>query len=149
MKYGILLLLLWCMVGKLTADDYYMDNILEPDRIATAWMIREYVDSSAVFHFVKKNSSIKGAISIDRPDSKYRRYPKCSATMRVVAIHKIKDQRALALAKAIDEIELDFWGAQMSPEAKKLKSDLMAIVEQSATLNEALDSTFRYINKNW
>lgn len=147
-KTGILFCVLG-MVAGLNAGDYYMENILEPDRIATAWMIQQYVDTAAVFHFVEKGSTVSGAVPVDMANSQYRRFPRYSATMCVIRIHKIKDKRALDFAEVIDEIELEFWSAEKSTKAMKLKADLMKIVEESKTLNAALDSAFSYIDTNW
>lgn len=134
------------LITQAYPGDYYTTGILEPDRIGTAWMISKFVDTTAVFHFVERDSIIKGATPFDTPSARYRRYPRYSTTMSVVRIHKIKDQKALKLAKIIDEIELDFWGADKSEKARKVKADLMKIVEENKDLYLALERAFEYIN---
>lgn len=128
------------------SGDYYTTRILEPDRIGTAWIILKFVDTAAVFHFIERDSIIKGATPFDIPSAKYRRYPRYSATMSVIRIHKIKDSKALKLAEVIDEIELDFWGADKSEKARKFEADIMKIVEENKDLYLALEKAFEYID---
>ena len=102
--------------------DYYSDNLMEPDKIGTAWLIKRYVDTSAVFHFVPKDSTKDNAIPFDLPNSKYRRYPRMSASMSVIKFHNIKDPKAKQFALLMDEMLLDEMLAEEAMHAKKSES---------------------------
>ncbi len=128
------------------SGDYYTTKILEPDRIGTAWIISKFVDTAAVFLFVDRDSTVKDATPFDTPSARYRRYPRHSATMSVVRMHKIQDQKAHKLAEVIDEIELDFWGADKSEKARKFETEIMKIVEENKDLHQALKKAFEYID---
>lgn len=132
---------------SLFAKDYYSENLMEPDKIGTAWMFKYYVDQEANFIFVAKDSTVKGAIAFDLPKAKYRRYPRYSSCMSVIKFHNIKNERAMKLARLIDEIELDFWGAEKSAEARELELELLKIIEEEKDPQEILRKGFIHINK--
>jgi len=127
------------------SGDYYTTDLLEPDRISSAWIIKKFVDTSAVFHFTKRDSVISGGISFDIPSSRFRRYPKYSTAMSIVKFHKITDDRAIKLAELINEIELNNWGTQKSEQASKLNDDLLRLIEGNKDLHKVLREAFVYL----
>lgn len=146
-KFFNIIIILFCLNGITLSKTYYTTNILEPDRIATAWILKHFVDTSASFVFMEKDSIPLDSMTFDLPSSKYRRYPQYSSTMSVIKFHKIKDYKAIKVAQIINEIELDFWAGQKSEKAKWLEKDIREIVEKSASTTDALKKAFVYIDE--
>ena len=49
---------------------YYTRKNVHVDRIATAWLIKRYIDREAVFAFVENLEQVPGAIPFDMPGAK-------------------------------------------------------------------------------
>ena len=56
----------------------------------------------------------------------------------MVRFHKVKDEKARAVARLMDEIELDFWGADKSQETTDFESRLKDIIEKESDAVEIL-----------
>jgi len=142
--------LIFCIIFTLSivkgSEPYFTYDILEPDRIGCAWIITHFLDTGAIIHYIPKDSTLANAEGFDIPSSRYRRYPRMSATKSIVYFNKVTDIRALRIAQLMDQIELGYWGAGKSKEAEELEMVLWETIRSDLELDSILIKSFHSLD---
>jgi hypothetical protein len=93
------------------------------DRIACPWLIKNFVDSDAIFHYVPKDQVFEralqlGAIPYDIEGAEYSHYGEQCSFDYIVAKHQIQDPAIKVLALIVRAADTDRF--EMAPQAAGL-----------------------------
>ncbi len=139
-------LMLWSLA---VADDnlYSTGRMMEVDRCASAWLIKRHVNTQAQFLFFEDGQLITKGISFDTPDSKFCRTHNL-ATFEVLLKHfKIQDAKLAKLAKAIHEIEINFWAGTKDSLATDLNRQAVAIIRSTKYPEKCFEKCFELFDQ--
>ena len=75
----------------------------EPDKCASIWLIKMFVDKEARFLFVERGEFIEKGIPFDTPDAELRHYSNISAFESIVKKNNIKDK---AVCKILISVQI-------------------------------------------
>ena len=117
-------------------------DTLNPDKCASMWLIKRYVDTKAEFRFYPKNSMDMEGIHFDTPTSKYHSTHDKSCFELVMAKHHLQSPELDKLAALIHAIEIGYWHAGDDDEASKLNDYIMGIIRHIEPIEQALEDTF-------
>jgi len=145
----LLLVIFWVTAPNASEKPhiYATGNILEPDRIASAWLIKRYIDPKAIFKFYPEGEFIKDGIAYDTPDSKFFRTHNLSTFEVIQKKYKIQDEKVQKIAKIIHDIEINFWGQKKSEIALKVKTEINNIFKNSKSNLKCIENSFRYLDQ--
>ena len=76
------------------------------DRLATAWLIRRFIDPKARFRFAPPDRFPKGAVSFDAPDAAFGHQGEACTFETVLERFGLKDPRLAAMAEIVHDIDL-------------------------------------------
>ncbi len=82
----------------------------EPDKGASAWLIKRFIDPSAVFRTVAREAPIEEGIAFDVPQSRFSRTPRYSAYETLLHEYSIDDPGAVRLGVVTHDLEINTWG---------------------------------------
>lgn len=115
---------------------------LEPDKIASAWLIKRFVDRKAVFRFVTKGTPIKEGIPFDTPFSKLARSHSRSTFESILDAVKAEDQVLREVGLIIRDIEVNAWGKKTTDEAVGVDTIVRGVVRTCPSEMECLEKGF-------
>ena len=101
---------------------YVTWDTMEADRVASAWLLKRYVDPEAEFRFCAAGQPMTGGIPFDVPEAEIRRYHNLATFEYILQKYKIRDPRLTAIGRLMHEIEVITWQAELSPEADELNT---------------------------
>jgi hypothetical protein len=106
-------------------------NIPEPDRIVVMWVMRRFVESKAVFHFIPPFDAIRYGQPFDLPEAQIRRHGTQSATEFLLAERGLSaDPKLGALARMTHLNEVTPWMLASDLEAGHLTEMLRNQADQ-------------------
>ena len=115
---------------------------MEIDRLASAWLIKRYVDHQADFIFFPDGELIKAGTAFDTPDARFCRTHNRSTFEILMQHYKVGDSRLDPLAQAIHEIEINYWSGKKGPLANALTLKLNALIRENPDPVECLKQSF-------
>lgn len=115
---------------------------LEPDKIASAWLIKRFVDQKAVFRFVPKGTPIKEGIPFDTPFSKLARSHNRSTFESILDAVKAEDPVLREVGLIVRDIEVNTWGKKTTEEAAGVDAIFRGLVRSCPSEMECLDKGF-------
>lgn len=118
---------------------------LEPDRCISAWLLKTYVNSNAVFKIIEKGHDVTNGIPFDVPGSHYVRDARRSGSEAIIALHDIRDPKALALGRLARKLELGAWHATFTDNELPLVQDLREISQAPGDPKVLLDRAMETI----
>ena len=77
------------------------------DRVSSAWLIRNFIDSKARFVFADKPAQQRGALPYDTPDSKFGHKNDCCTFETLIRLFGIRERAVLSLAEIIHDADLE------------------------------------------
>jgi len=107
-------------------------DTLEPDSLASVWLIKRFVYPDASFSFIPKGSPITNGIPFDTPESKFRRYHAISCFQSILREHPINDPAVIRIGEITHDIEINYWGEKRFPESVRLAQRIRDITEREA-----------------
>ncbi len=122
-----------------SAQAYWTYNRLEPDTLATAWLIERYAPEGSSVSFVEKWQSGEG-IPFDIPLAKLSRTYNASSASVVASHFDVRDPAVSKLLLLIDEIEISGWSEEPSLEARDLEVQLRNIIDSAKSPESATQS---------
>jgi len=91
---------------------YYTWDGLEPDKWASVWLVNRHIDPKAVFSIVPVGASVRDAIAVDTPDSKYKRSHGRATFENMVRAFKLSNDPALIkMGDIINSLEVTAWSS--------------------------------------
>ena len=97
---------------RLRAEDYQRKTWItrprpEIDRVGSAWLIRNFIDSKARFVFANKPALHPGAFSYDMIDSEFSPHSDCCTFETLIKRFGIRERAVLRLAEVIHDAHLE------------------------------------------
>jgi len=104
---------------------------LEPDKCASIWLVKRFVDPKAEFQFIKKGELVSKGTPFDIPEAELRRYHAWSAFESILRKFELQDPVLLELGKILHDIEINFWADTRSAESERINSEVLEIIQSS------------------
>jgi hypothetical protein len=117
---------------------YVTWSTLEPDKLASIWLIKRHLDPAAAFTFTDREGDLPAGIPFDVPQAEYRRYANHSCFEFILHKHQITDPVLVRIGALIHDLEVNYWGQKRFPESTLLAAQLEGMV-----LSNALPPEFR------
>jgi hypothetical protein len=122
---------------------YATGRMMEVDRCASAWLIKRHVDPDAEFVFFKDGELITRGKAFDTPDAQFCRTHNLSTFEILMAHFKVDDPKVKILAKAIHEVEINYWDGRKSPLANDLMMKINDIVRNNSNPSICMELSFK------
>jgi len=119
---------------------------LEPDKCASIWLIKRYIDANAIIKFFPKGEVIKEGIPFDTPDAKLRRYHNMSTFESILKYYNLKDPKLIYIGKIIHDIEVNIWERKVLDETLRIQNEINKIILTSKTRDEAIERCLEYFD---
>lgn len=120
---------------------------MEVDRVASAWLIKRYVDPEAEFIFFEDGQLVTRGTAFDTPDARFSRTHNLS-TFEVLMRHfRINDPKVTALAAAIHQIEINYWTGAGTAPAADLASQINAVIKANPDPGGCLAKCFDLLDQ--
>lgn len=145
---AITLLIHFLVPGVISAKTYCSWWGLEPDKIASIWLISRFIDNEARFVFVEKGVKCEAdTISFDTPDSNLRRSHARSTYENIFNYYQIEDSKLKYIGDLIHDIEINVWSEKRFKKTIVIESDLRNIIEKHGDLSVAIEETGLYLDE--
>ena len=119
---------------------YWTRDSLEPDTIASIWLLRRFVSPSCEIRFAEVGAEPTEGIPFDIPLVDFSR-TRTKSTFTVIREHyQVEDPSVMRLAALIDEIEVGGWNREPSLEANELEKALRGCAGSEVSLQEATEN---------
>ena len=102
----------------------------EPDKGASAWFIKRYVDHDAVFRVVPQGSLVDAGTPFDVPQGRYRRVHNASTLETLLRDHPSQDLVVQRLGNLMHDIEINQWRPKVFAESQILEARVKNIDEE-------------------
>jgi len=120
------------------AAEYATWKGFEPDKCASIWLIKRFIDTGASFTFHKKNTHITTGIPFDVPQAKWRRYARMSTFEFILQDKKIKDPVLVEIGRRIHDMEINIWQAKRFEDTLRLQDTIETITKEAANRTELI-----------
>jgi hypothetical protein len=120
---------------------------MEIDRLASAWLIKRYVDLQAEFIFFPDGELITAGTAFDTPDARFCRTHNRSTFEILMQHFKISDSKLDPLAQAIHEIEINYWSGKKGPLANALTLELNALIRENSDPVQCLKQSLKIFDE--
>ncbi len=114
----------------------------EVDAVAVAWVIHTYIDKNADFSIVKKGVHIKDELSINTPNSRFRRSAKETAFESALRYYKINNECTQKILPLVRVIEMAPWRKSEDLQVLNFEKDIVQTLEK-----KDIFATFEYIDQ--
>lgn len=126
---------------------YWTWDTLEPDTLASAWLLLRFAQPVTELRFVKRGEVSAEGTAFDVPLADLSR-TRTTSTFGVLRRHLgLEDVGLIALEGLVNEVEITSWETLPSDAAAQLDEDLRKIIEGSSTPNEALETANAYLDR--
>ena len=126
---------------------YGTGDCLEPDRIASAWLIKRFVSPEANFKFFSEGRLINEGIAFDTPDAKFQRAHNQSTFEVIKSHYNIDDPQLADLTAIIHNNEIDFWAGNNHNRSSNLIIEINRIIKASTDNHRCLQECFSLLDK--
>ncbi len=90
---------------------------MEPDKAASVWLLRRYLDPRARFRFFPRGTRILEGTTFEVPFSRLERAPGKSLFETLLARLADPEPALLEMARILNDIEINLWGNRLTQEA--------------------------------
>ncbi len=141
------LVLCYCLIpGHGFAEVFSTWDTMEPDKCASAWLLKRFVDKDATFRFYPNGELIASGIPFDTPEAELRRYHNMSTFESILRKNKLNDPALLEMGEIFHDIEVNSWGRKVRRESKGVEIALRKIVKDHNGPNEILEESFVFLD---
>ncbi|MGA1825402.1 MAG: chromate resistance protein ChrB domain-containing protein [bacterium] len=119
----------------------------EPDKCASIWLIKKFVDKEAMFVFVQKGEFIEKGIAFDTPDAELRRYATMSTFESIIKKYDIKDKIVSKIGDIMHDIEINTWQKKKYDLSKEVIENTLSIIKNSKTNDEIISRSINYFDE--
>lgn len=121
---------------------------LEPDKVASIWLIKRFVDKEAHFKFIGKNESADATeIPFDMPDAQLRRFQARSTFETILAHYAIRDDNLIAIGRLIHDMEINTWMKDRLPASVALENQLLEIISNKTPTETLVDRALSFLDE--
>jgi hypothetical protein len=115
---------------------YVTRESLEPDKLASIWLIKRHVNKDARFVFVADGVPLTNGIPFDTPEAEFRRYANLSCFESILKKHQITNFALRHLGEIIHDIEINYWGEKRFAESDPLNRELREVIKTNSMSRE-------------
>lgn len=133
---GIMTISSGCQPGRpngngetLAPTTYVTSTNLEPDKLASIWLLRRFVQTNAQFVFIAPDSPVTQGIPFDLPEAEYRRYAALSCYESILQKNSVTHPALHRVGELIHDLEINYWGEKKHPQSLPLKRDIEKIIQ--------------------
>ena len=113
-------------------------DIFEPDKLASIWLIKRFIDPEARIKLYPKGEPITEGIPFDTPDAEFRRYHNISTYEMFRQHYKIDDPRCRYISRIIHDIEINTWEKKVMVESRFMIDAVQKIVDDADSPDEII-----------
>ena len=113
-------------------------DILEPDKLASIWLIKKFINPEARIKLYPKGEPITEGIPFDTPDAEFRRYHNITTYEMFRQHYKIDDPRCRYISRIIHDIEINTWEKKVMEESRFVMDAVQKIVEEADSHDEII-----------
>ena len=106
---------------------------METDNLASAWLIKRFVDPGARFDFVPKGTLVTNGTPFDMPCAEFRRYPTLSCFQSILQKNALTNAVLLRIGDITHDIEINYWAEKKCPESMEIAARINAIIDSART----------------
>ena len=118
----------------------------EPDKCASIWLIKKFIDKNAIIQFYPKAEPITYGIPFDTPDAKFRRYYNMSTFESLIKHYKIKDPNVNYIGRIIHDLEVNVWEKKVMKESLMVQDAVNAIIFNTKGNKEIIEKSAAFFN---
>ena len=126
---------------------YVTTPLMEPDRCATAWVVKRYVDRSARFEFMEEEDFPTGAIPYDVPSAVLRRDARRATLEVLLQKHDLSGGFIDRLSRLVHDLEVNAWGTRYEPDSREFEETLGRRLAQAISMEEGLRECFNMLDQ--
>ncbi len=134
-----------CQAGE-AGTRFSTGDILEMDRVASAWLIKRYVEPEAEFKFFPEGQLIAEGTAFDTPDAQLQRTHKLSTFEVIKHRYQISDPRLTELTTIVHNVEINFWMTEKEPRASALAQRINQVIKSSQDQAARLTQCFAILD---
>ncbi len=121
---------------------------LEPDKVASMWLIKRFVDPQATFSFIEKGSPVDGAgVPFDIPQAELRRHHTRSTFETILFHYKLQDEKLNHLAELIHDIEINTWMKDRKAESVELEQNLWKRIGSQSSSESVFSKILLFLDR--
>jgi hypothetical protein len=125
---------------------YATTPAVEPDRCATAWAIRRYVDPQATFEFHPEGTLPEGVTAFDLPEAELRRDARRATLEVLIERARLSDPFVLQLGRLVHDVEIRAWARPADAPSVAFERRLMTAVLAAPDPTSALTACFQVLD---
>jgi len=122
-------------------------DIFEPDKLASIWLIKRFVDPEAQIKFYPRGEPITEGIPFDTPDAEFRRYHNISTFEMFRQHYKIDDPRCRYISKIIHDIEINTWEKKVMAESRFVIDAVQKIIDDADSSDEIILKGIQFFDR--
>lgn len=117
---------------------------LEPDRTASAWLIKRFINKKAVFDLLPEGSKIEKGIAFDVPESELARTHNESTYEVLLRRYSLDDAALKQIGEVINEIEIVSWRRPANSKSLVIEKELRDLQQQAEKQKKGFNYFFSY-----
>jgi len=121
---------------------------MEMDKLASAWLIKRFVDHDAVFEFFPKGELITRGTGFDTPDSEFRHNGNYSTYETLSLKYHLNDPALVKIGQMVHQVEIEVWREQTG-ETMRLNQQLTEIMQKTEDNNEIFQKSFLIMDEQY
>lgn len=150
LKFIAILLVLEMIALPLFAQErsniYATWEPVELDTIASAWLIKRFINPKAEFKFYPKGELISEGIAFDTPDAEFRRSQNQSTFESIISKYKIDNPALIEIGRIIHDIEINYWDKQLKGVSEKVEKQVKAIIDSNPDGRTRFEKGLQYFD---
>ena len=120
---------------------------LEPDKLASMWLIKRFVEQDAEFKLIAKGHKIDKGIPFDVPSARYKRSHTQSTFESILQHTKLTDAKLIAIGKVIHDIEINTWDTKKIEQTYTIQDDIRRLIDQEKDEQKAILQAILYFDE--
>lgn len=128
------------------AVTYYTWNVFEPDKCASIWLIKRFLEPDAVIRVVAKGEYLDEGMPLDIPGAKFSRTHNKSTFELLLAEYGIKNPALLQIGRLIHDMEINIWETKKYKQTRKLQIEINTLIQEADQPEEIILKTMDYFD---
>lgn len=145
-KWQFILLFFLCPL-TVNSQTYTTWQGLEPDKLASSWLIKRFIDQDAEFQMIPKGSMVENGIPFDVPSAQFKRSHTQSTFEKILQDHGINDEQLIYIGQIIHDIEINTWDIKKIKQTSVIESTLREIIDSEEDEQEVILRAMQVFDK--
>lgn len=118
----------------------------ELDSVASAWLIKRFIDPEAVFLFFPDGTLISEGVSFNTPDGTFTRTHNQTSYEQIIAAYQLKDETLIVIGTVVHAVEIDYWLGSDDPLVAEVDAGIQAIIQRAGDPAKIFEESFVYFD---